>query len=48
MLQVDYKAERQEFVRVLGEVGKEAEWTLADVKSRFSNELFDRVFFNED
>ena len=44
----DYKTERQEFVNTLAEIGKEQGWTLADLKSRFSNELFDEFFFAGD
>ena len=44
---VDYLEERKEFVRILGEIGEEAGWTLADLKKRFSNDLFDDFFFDD-
>ncbi|RGP81448.1 xylitol oxidase [Fusarium longipes] len=44
---VDYRDERQEFLRILDEIGKESGWTLQDLQARFSNELFDEFFFDE-
>ncbi|CAH0024815.1 unnamed protein product [Clonostachys rhizophaga] len=44
---VDYKNERQEFLQVLAEIGKEANWSLQDLQARFSNEFFDTFFFDE-
>jgi len=43
----DYLEERKEFVRILGKIGEEAGWTLADLKKRFSNDLFDDFFFDD-
>ncbi|KAH7157260.1 hypothetical protein B0J13DRAFT_435346, partial [Dactylonectria estremocensis] len=43
---VDYKDERQEFLKLLAEIGKDAGWTLQDLKNRFSNDLFDSFFFD--
>jgi hypothetical protein len=48
LINVDYKAERQEFVDTLAAVGKEAGWTLADIQSRFSNKMFDQLYFGSD
>lgn len=42
----DYKDERQEFLQILTEIGKGANWTLQDLKDRFSNDLFDQLFFD--
>ncbi|KAL0931490.1 uncharacterized protein CTRU02_214225 [Colletotrichum truncatum] len=42
----DYKDEIQEFLTVMSEVGKEAGWTLDDLQNRFSNNLFNDVFFD--
>lgn len=42
----DYKAEIKEFVGILADIGKEAGWTLEDLKTRFSNQLFDEVYFS--
>lgn len=44
---VDYKNERQEFLQVLAEIGKEANWSLQDLQARFSNDFFDTFFFDE-
>lgn len=43
----DYKEEIVEFKRVLGEIGKAHGWSLADLKKRFSNDLFDSLFFDD-
>ena len=43
---VDYKNEIQEFVSTLELIGNEAGWTLHDIKSRFSNDLLDELFFS--
>lgn len=48
MMNVDYKAERQEFVDTLTAIGKEVGWTLSDIRDRFSNDLFDKLFFGSD
>ncbi|KXH33641.1 hypothetical protein CNYM01_07444 [Colletotrichum nymphaeae SA-01] len=42
----DYKAEIQEFLGIMADIGKEAGWTLKDLKTRFSNKLFDDIFFS--
>lgn len=47
MKQSDYKDETVEFKKVLGEIGKEHGWTLADLKKRFSNDVFDILFFDD-
>ncbi|KAM0542978.1 hypothetical protein ACHAPJ_012535 [Fusarium lateritium] len=44
---VDYKDERQEFLQTLAAIGKEANWSLRDLQARFSNDLFDKFFFDE-
>jgi hypothetical protein len=44
---VDYKDERKEFLQILAEIGRDAGWTLQDLKHRFSNELFDEFFFSD-
>ena len=46
MKEVDYREERAEFKRLLGEIGK-GHWTLADLKRRFSNEFFDWFYFDD-
>ncbi|KAL6411673.1 oxidoreductase [Ilyonectria robusta] len=45
----DYKDERQEFLRILAEIGQgvKVKWTLQDLKDRFSNDLFDELFFDQ-
>ncbi|KAK2008685.1 hypothetical protein LZ32DRAFT_631414 [Colletotrichum eremochloae] len=42
----DYKSEIQEFNGIMAEIGKEAGWNLEDLKARFSNNLFNDVFFS--
>ncbi|PSR85731.1 hypothetical protein BD289DRAFT_409085 [Coniella lustricola] len=46
MKDVDNKDEILEFKRVLGKIGKDHGWTLANLKKRFSNDLFDSLFFD--
>ncbi|KAF2093916.1 hypothetical protein NA57DRAFT_61132 [Rhizodiscina lignyota] len=43
----DYKNEIAEFLGVLEDIGKDAGWTLKDLKARFSNDYFDKVFFDQ-
>ncbi|KAF7958933.1 hypothetical protein EAE96_002459 [Botrytis aclada] len=44
--EVAYKGEVEEFRGVLGEIGMEQGWGLADLKGRFSNELWDYLVFD--
>ncbi len=44
----DYKTERREFVDILADIGKEAGWTLDDLKRRFSKDLFHDLIFGRD
>lgn len=43
--EVDYKEEIPEFLNVLEDIGKDAGWTMQDLKARFSNEVLDQLFF---
>ena len=43
----DYKDEIAEFLSVLADIGKEAGFTLEDLKARFSNDCFDKMFFDK-
>ncbi|KXS94449.1 hypothetical protein AC578_5189 [Pseudocercospora eumusae] len=43
----DYRDEIAEFKRILASVGKKHGWTLEDLKARFSNDLFDRLVFDD-
>ncbi|KAG8670961.1 hypothetical protein FPOAC2_04226 [Fusarium poae] len=51
-LKLDYAGERREFCNILTKIGedakteKDAGWSLADIKARFSNDFFDEFFFN--
>lgn len=45
--EVDSKDDVAEFKRVLGDIGKKDGWTLADLKTRFSNDLFDGLIFGD-
>ncbi|KAI8260504.1 L-gulono-1,4-lactone dehydrogenase [Colletotrichum sp. SAR11_239] len=47
LMKEDYKAEIEEFRKVLAEIGSEAGWGLKDLQSRFSNELFDTLIFDK-
>ena len=47
-LKRDYADERKEFMHILSDIGAGAGWTLADIKARFSNELFDDFFYGKD
>ncbi|OHF04516.1 hypothetical protein CORC01_00368 [Colletotrichum orchidophilum] len=42
----DYKSEIQEFLGIMADIGEEAGWTLDDLKTRFSNNLFDHLLFS--
>lgn len=42
-----YAAERLEFKQILAEIGKVQGWTLADLKARFSNDMFDDFYFDD-
>ncbi|KAF5630237.1 oxidoreductase [Fusarium tjaetaba] len=44
---VDYKGERQQFLQTLADIGKKAGWPLQDLQERFSNDLFDVLFFDK-
>lgn len=43
----DFKDEIPEFKRILAKIGEKHGWTLEDLKARFSNELFDRLVFDD-
>lgn len=43
----DFRDAISEFKDTLGAIGKEQGWTLADLKARFSNDLFDKLIFDE-
>lgn len=43
--QVAYKDQIPEFREALGAIGQQHGWTLAQLKSRFSNELWDKIVF---
>lgn len=47
MKNTDYKEEIIEFKKGLTEIGKNDGWTLADLKKRFSNDLFDSLYFDD-
>ncbi|CAI0644615.1 unnamed protein product [Colletotrichum noveboracense] len=47
LMREDYKAEIEEFRKVLAEIGSEADWGLKDLQGRFSNELFDALIFDK-
>lgn len=47
MKDIDYKDEIVEFKKVLGDIGKEHGWILADLKDRFSNDTFDALYFDD-
>ncbi|KAI8161144.1 L-gulono-1,4-lactone dehydrogenase [Colletotrichum sp. SAR 10_70] len=47
LMKEDYKAEIEEFRKVLAEIGSEAGWGLKDLQSRFSNEVFDTLIFDK-
>ncbi|KAI5364226.1 putative L-gulonolactone/D-arabinono-1,4-lactone oxidase, FAD-binding domain, PCMH-type [Septoria linicola] len=43
----DYAAEIVEFKDILAKIGAKHGWTLADLKARFSNDLFDELIFDD-
>lgn len=43
----DYKDAIAEFKQALSAIGKTQGWTLSDLKSRFSNDLFDQLLFDD-
>lgn len=43
----DYKEEGKEFVQILCAIEHDAGWTMAELKQRFSNDLFDNFFFDD-
>lgn len=43
----DYKDEIVEFKKVMAEIGKKDGWKLADLKKRFSNDFFDKFYFDD-
>lgn len=47
MKEEDYSDEIKDFKRLLGKIGNEHGWTLADLKKRFSNDLFDELYFDD-
>jgi D-arabinono-1,4-lactone oxidase len=46
-LREDYNDEIIEFKGLLAAIGKDHGWTLADLKKRFSNDLFDDFYFGD-
>lgn len=42
-----YKDQIPEFRRVLGEIGQTQDWSLKDLQKRFSNELWDKMIYEE-
>lgn len=46
-LREDYREEIVEFKGLLADIGKAHGWTLADLKKRFSNDLFDSFYFDD-
>ena len=45
--EADYRDEIVEFKALLAAIGKLHGWTLADIKRRFSNDLFDSFYFDD-
>ena len=43
---MDFADSIAEFKNTLAAIGKEQGWTLADLKARFSNDLFDELVFD--
>ena len=43
----DYKDVIPEFKQALSDIGKKQGWTLSDLKSRFSNNLFNELLFED-
>lgn len=46
-VKLDFAGPIAEFRNTLGAIGKEQGWTLADLKARFSNDLFDKLIFED-
>ena len=44
---LDFADSITEFKNTLATIGTEQGWTLADLKARFSNDLFDKLIFEE-
>jgi hypothetical protein len=44
---LDFADSITEFKNTLAAIGKEQGWTLTDLKARFSNDLFDKLIFDE-
>lgn len=44
---MSYKDEIKEFKAVLSKIGGQHGWTLSDIKDRFSNDLYDRLIFDD-
>jgi hypothetical protein len=42
-----YREDIIEFKDILRKIGIAHQWTLSDIKARFSNELFDKLFFDD-
>lgn len=47
MKEISYKKEINEFKKVLSKIGDEHGWTLSDIKERFSNDVYDRLIFED-
>ena len=45
--EVSYKDEIEEFKNIVTRLGEKHNWTLADLQARFSNELFDKLYFTD-
>ena len=43
----DFKDAIVEFKQTLSAIGKGQGWTLGDLKARFSNDLFDKLLFED-
>ena len=46
-VKTDFKDAIIEFKQTLSTAGKEQNWSLSDLKSRFSNDLFDEIIFED-
>ena len=40
-------AEIKEFKAIIGKIGERDGWTLQDIKKRFSNDMLDKLFFDD-
>lgn len=45
--EVSYRTEIETFKRILGRIGERDGWSLGEARERFSNELFDRLIFED-